>query len=188
MTAPREDLLERCIAWFAQHGVGDTSLRTLATAVGTSHRMLLYHFGTREGLLAAVVERVEQDERALLTHLLDHEPDAYAAGVRFWEHVADAATTFAPLYFELAGQAMQGQPWAASLRTWLSSGWTEALTDLWVALGRAPDEADELARANLAVVRGLLFDLALTGDRQAADDGMRRLGAALLPSTDRARR
>ena len=31
-------------------------------------------------------------------------------------------------------------------------------------------------RVNLAAVRGLLFDLALTGDRDAADAGMRLLG------------
>ena len=176
MSTARDELLARCVAWFAQHGVGDTSLRTLAAEVGTSHRMLLYHFGSREGLLAAVVETVEQGERDLLARLLLDEDDPYAAGIRFWEHVADSATTFAPLYFELAGHAMQGRPWAAGLRDWLADGWSEALTDLWTRLGRPREEAAELARVNLAAVRGLLFDLALTGDRTAADAGMRLLG------------
>jgi AcrR family transcriptional regulator len=141
--------------------------------------MLIYHFGSREGLLAAVVETVEQQERELLKRLLAETDDPYAAGLRFWEHVADAAATFAPLYFELAGHAMQGQPWAASLRGWLTTGWTEALTDLWVALGWSATEAANLARVNLAAVRGLLFDLALTGDRESADAGMRVLAAGL---------
>jgi AcrR family transcriptional regulator len=176
VSTARDDLLARCVAWFAEHGVGDTSLRTLASGVGTSHRMLIYHFGSREGLLAAVVESVELGERTLLEQLLAEVDDPYAAGQRFWEHVADSAATFAPLYFELAGHAMQGQPWAAGLREWLTTGWTAALTDLWTRLGRPPDEAAELARVNLAAVRGLLFDLALTGDREAADEGMRLLG------------
>lgn len=185
MSAARDELLARCVAWFAEHGVGDTSLRTLATNVGTSHRMLLYHFGSREGLLAAVVESVEQGERDLLQRLLSEVEDPYAAGLAFWDHVADAAATFAPLYFELSGHAMQGQPWAAGLREWLTSGWTQALTDLWIRLGRPAEEAAELARVNLAAVRGLLFDLALTGDRAGADDGMRVLAAGLgLPSRD----
>jgi AcrR family transcriptional regulator len=185
VSAAREDLLARCVAWFAEHGVGDTSLRTLATSVGTSHRMLLYHFGSREGLLAAVVESVEQGERDLLQRLLSEVDDPYAAGLAFWDHVADAAATFAPLYFELSGHAMQGQPWAAGLRGWLTTGWTQALTDLWIRLGRPADEAAQLARVNLAAVRGLLFDLALTGDRAAADEGMRVFAAALgLPSPD----
>jgi AcrR family transcriptional regulator len=186
VSAARDELLGRCVAWFAEHGVGDTSLRTLAANVGTSHRMLLYHFGSREGLLAAVVETVEQGERDLLQRLLTEVEDPYAAGFAFWDHVADAAATFAPLYFELSGHAMQGQPWAASLRQWLMSGWTEALTDLWIRLGRPADEAAELARVNLAAVRGLLFDLALTGDRAAADDGMRVLAVSLgLPSAEK---
>jgi AcrR family transcriptional regulator len=138
--------------------------------------MLIYHFGSREGLLAAVVESVELTERSLLEQLLTEVDDPYAAGLRFWEHVADSATTFAPLYFELAGQAMQGQPWAAGLREWLTTGWAEALTDLWSRFGHSPEEAAEVARVNLAVVRGLLFDLALTGDRDAADKGMRLVG------------
>jgi AcrR family transcriptional regulator len=179
VSAARDELLARCITWFAEHGVGDASLRTLAANVGSSHRMLLYHFGSREGLLAAVVKSVEQGERDLLQRLLHDVEDPYAAGLAFWDHVADAAGTFAPLYFELSGHAMQGQPWAAGLRTWLTSGWTEALTDLWIRLGRPSDEAVELARVNLAVVRGLLFDLALTGDRAAADEGMRVLAAGL---------
>lgn len=178
----RDDLLARCVAWFAANGVGETSLRTLATAVGTSHRMLIYHFGSREGLLGAVVESVEQGERAMLARLRQEHEDPYAAGEAFWEHVADAASTFAPLFFELSGHAMQGQPWAQSLREWLAHGWTAALTDLWVDLGHSPAEAAVQSRANLAMVRGLLFDLAVTGERAGVDRTMEwaaiRLGAA----------
>ncbi len=179
MSSARDALLGRCVAWFAENGVGDTSLRTLAAEVGTSHRMLLYHFGSREGLLSAVVEAVEQAERNLLQRLLLEVDDPYVAGVRFWEHVADAATTFAPLYFELAGQAMQGHAWGGALHDWLVDGWTAALTDLWLRLGHSPADAAQIARVNLAAVRGLLFDLALTGDRAAADAGMRFLAARL---------
>jgi AcrR family transcriptional regulator len=179
VSAARDALLGRCVAWFAENGVGDTSLRTLAAQVGTSHRMLIYHFGSREGLLAAVVETVEQGERDLLQHLVHEIDDPYVAGLRFWEHVADSATAFAPLYFELAGQAMQRQPWAGGLHDWLVDGWTSALTDLWVRLGHSPADAEELARVNLAAVRGLLFDLALTGDRPTADAGMRFLAERL---------
>jgi AcrR family transcriptional regulator len=175
-TDSRQRLLDATLEYVAEHGFGDMSLRQLASGIGTSHRMLIYHFGSREGLLAAVVETVEQGERDLLARLLLDEDDPYAAGLRFWEHVADSATTFAPLYFELAGHAMQGRPWATGLRDWLIDGWTDALTDLWTRLGLPRDEAAELARVNLAVVRGLLFDLALTGDRAAADAGMRLLG------------
>ncbi len=181
MTAPapsaRDDLLARAVAWFAEHGVGDTSLRTLATGIGTSHRMLNYHFGSREGLLGAVIEAVEHGEREMLARFLAEAEDPYAGAERFWAHVADAARTFAPLYFELAGHAMRGEPYAVGLRDWLSTGWNEPLTDLWRAFGYPEREAEVLARVNLATVRGLLFELALTGDRAGADAAMATMTA-----------
>ena len=51
---PRERLLEAAVDHFGRHGIGDTSLRGIAEALGTSHRMLIYHFGSREGLLSEV--------------------------------------------------------------------------------------------------------------------------------------
>ena len=96
------------VAWFAEHGVGDTSLRTLATGIGTSHRMLNYHFGSREGLLGAVVEAVEQAEHAALVELAATHDDPFEAGAAFWTRVADRAEVFAPLFFELSTHAMRG--------------------------------------------------------------------------------
>jgi len=175
----RDALLAKAVAWFAEHGVGDNSLRTLAAELGTSHRMLHYHFGSREGLLVAVVESVERAEKDMLARLLEEQDDPYTAGTAFWGHVADSAQTFAPLYFELAGHAMVGHAWARSLREWLTHGWTEALTRLFVSAGHPPVRAADLARMSLAMARGLTFELALTGDRAAVDAAM----AAFTEST-----
>ena len=57
--SPRERLLESVIQHFAEHGLADQSLRHIAEAIGTSHRMLLYHFGSKDGLLLEVVRAVE---------------------------------------------------------------------------------------------------------------------------------
>ena len=188
---PREQLLAKAVAWFAEHGVGDTSLRTLATGIGTSHRMLIYHFGSREGLLAAVVEAVEQGEHAALVELASSDLDPFEAGAAFWTRVADRAAVFAPLFFELSTHAMRGAPHAAGLREWLHTGWTTALRDSFVALGLPTDRAGTLALQSLAMARGLLFEVAVTGDRAAADTAMaswteqvRREAAALTTRTD----
>jgi AcrR family transcriptional regulator len=62
----RKQLLDALVDEFAAGGVGDRSLREVAAAVGTSHRMLLHHFGSREGLLIAVVEQAERRQMALV--------------------------------------------------------------------------------------------------------------------------
>ena len=56
----RDALLRRVVAAAADGGLARRSLRDLAAHVGTSHRMLIHHFGSRDGLLAAVVDAVER--------------------------------------------------------------------------------------------------------------------------------
>ena len=159
--AAREELLARAVAWFAEHGVGDTSLRTLATGIGTSHRMLNYHFGSRSGLLGAVVEAVERSEQEALLALAAETDDPFEAGALFWTRVADRAAVFAPLFFELSTHAMRGEPHAAPLRRWLGEGWLPALADLFRF---APPPAGWLGVSALTAVV-MLLGLQITRDR-----------------------
>lgn len=164
----RGDLLERVVSHVATHGVGDTSLRTLAEQVGTSHRMLNYHFGSREGLLAAVVETTWGHRQQELATLLTGSGDPYEVATAFWERLADEASRFGPLFFELAAAAMQGHPWAAGVHDWVDA-WAQTCADLFRRAGHEPDRAEVLARMTVAVTRGILFELSLTGDRATAD-------------------
>src|SRR5213592_758973 len=68
-TDTRERLLAAAVDYAAEHGLADLSLRTLAAALGTSHRILIFHFGSKEGLLVEVVRAVEAQQRALLDEL-----------------------------------------------------------------------------------------------------------------------
>ena len=172
--SPRDELLGRAVGWFAEHGIGDTSLRSLAAGIGTSHRMLNYHFGSREGLLGAVVEAVERAEQEALTSLLAEHDDPFTAGEAFWTRVADRAEVFAPLFFELSSHAMRDRPHAAPLRRWLEEGWTSTVRDAYRRAGADPELAASLALESLAMARGLLFELAVTGDRAAVDAAMAR--------------
>ncbi len=174
MSTSRDALLERAVAWFAEHGVSDTSMRSLASAVGTSHRMLHYHFGSREALLAAVLELVEREERAALDQFLAATDDPFDAASDFWHHVADSAETFAPLFFELSSHAMLRRSYAESWRVWLSDEWLEALARAYSRGGATPGQASTLAQLSLAQARGLLFELALSGDRPSVDAAMSR--------------
>lgn len=164
----REELLDRVVAWFVEHGVGDTSLRTVAAGVGTSHRMLHYHFGSRDGLLAAVVEASWVQQQGLLSSLLEEAEEPYDAAWAFWSRLADTADTFGPLFFELSAAAMHGHGWAESLRGWIDA-WIRTLAEFFRRVGHEPGRAEALARTALALTRGVLYDLALGGDRAHAD-------------------
>ena len=184
---PRERLLAGAIAHVAQHGVGEISLRSLATALGTSHRMLLYHFGSREALLIEVIRTVEEQQRAALAQILREEADAPPAEImrRMWARVADPALwPNERLFFEVYAQALQGSPHALPLLDGIVDAWVEPLAAL-VAPDRPPAEARAEARLGVAVVRGLLLDLLATRDRAAVDAAMERYIAAIAPPAHR---
>lgn len=179
-------MLVQVIDYFAVHGVGDISMRSLATEIGTSHRMLNYYFGSRDGLLSAVVEAVELDQRVLLDKALaasDGMPRARLE--RFWKEVSDVALTYGPLFFELSGHAMLRRPYAESLRQTLITPWLDTLEVIYRRSGYDRRRARVRARLNLAVARGLLFDLLVSGDRAGVDAAMRAYVRDSLPQRPR---
>ncbi|WP_073694999.1 TetR/AcrR family transcriptional regulator [Mycobacterium sp. ST-F2] len=58
--AKREQLLAAAAAILARTGVVDTSLRELAAQMGTSARMLVYYFGSKEHLILEVLTRQQR--------------------------------------------------------------------------------------------------------------------------------
>jgi AcrR family transcriptional regulator len=166
-SAAREALLDRCVTFLQEAGFGDLSLRDIATGAGTSHRMLNYHFGSREGLLAAVVGRIEAEQRAALDALSGSDLAPEEAARAFWHRVADPSLAPAVrLFFEIYVQALRGRDWTDGFRRAVIDAWE---SPLMAAFEGQPD-ARARARLSLAVGRGLLLDLLLTGDRAAVDE------------------
>ena len=153
----RQELLDAVVKECAERGIGDRSLRDVAAAVGTSHRMLLHHFGSRNEFLLAIVDEVERRQRALLPELPIQPAAAMAA---MWADLRrPELRPFERLFFECYARGVQGeQPFARML-----PGAVEA----WLADAAAADPA--LARLGLAVMRGLLLDLVGTEDDAGVD-------------------
>jgi AcrR family transcriptional regulator len=171
---PRQRLLEAAIEHIATRGVTDLSLRELAAAIGTSHRMLIHHFGNREGLWVEVIRAVEQHQRDSLATIV---PDPAASGGdamrQWWRHISDPALwPTERLFFELYGQALQGRPGTTELLDGIVDAWVEPAAEGFVAFGMEREEALAQARLGIAVSRGLLLDLLATGDRAAVDAAM----------------
>lgn len=171
-TQRRRQLLDALVDEFAAGGVGDRSLRDVAAAVGTSHRMLLHHFGSREDLLVAIVEEVESRQMALLPDLPTTPAESFAA---MWAHLRQPGLRQAErLFFECYSRAAQGEKPFARMVPGAVDGWLREVKE--VADGPV-DPA--LARLGLAVIRGLLLDLVATDD-DAGVDAAARAFAELL--------
>lgn len=164
MPEPRAQLLERIVAEVAANGLADRSLREVAEAAGSSHRMLLYHFGSRAGLVSAIVAYTEAGQRALLAELTAQVDDPAELVRALWARTsAPEMLPFVRLFFECV---------AVTGGEGLTDPWIELSTELSRRFGLAPDE-DEL-RLGVAVTRGLLIDVLATGDAGPATRSLDR--------------
>ena len=152
-------------------GIADLSLRELAAAIGTSHRMLLYHFGSREGLLVAVARAVEEAERARFLSWGMTAEDAR----RIWARLSDPALASAErLFFELYVQALLGRLGDKQFLDSTVEGWIAPVAAAMIEAGASEATARIDARLGMAVVRGLLLDLLATGDRDGVTEAFER--------------
>jgi AcrR family transcriptional regulator len=153
----RQQLLDALVDEFAAGGIGDRSLRDVAAAVGTSHRMLLHHFASRDELLLAIVEEVERRQMAILTDLPTEPADSFVA---MWAVLCQhELRPFERLFFECYSRGVQGEEPFVRMVPGAVDGW---LSEVDKAAGPTSDPA--LVRLGLAVTRGLLLDLVATND------------------------
>lgn len=155
----KERLLDACADHALAHGLPDR-LGPLVAATGTSARMLIYHFGTRDALLLDIVRRARQRQVDLFGDLLQARPDEpYTATLaRAWTSITGPdGQPYLRMFGLWRGSSAQ-QPWPGFRRA-ATTDWLRPLESSLGSLGRP-----ELATLVLAVMRGLLMDLDATGD------------------------
>lgn len=169
-SARRNELLEAAYRYALAHGLADLSLRPLADAVGSSPRVLLFLFESKDGLLRALLARARADELALLDRVgRPDRPAGLAPAVeRVWTWLA--AKEHRPLL------RLWAEAYARSLThpdgAW--AGFARATVDDWLGVlagFQAPSERDSEDGAvrrtlALAVLRGALLDLLATDDEE----------------------
>jgi AcrR family transcriptional regulator len=167
----RERLLEAAIDYVVGNGITDLSLRHLASELGTSHRMLIHHFGSKAGLWVAIVQEVERRQLEMAADLIPDPSASYADAMRaWWRHISDPSLwPNERLFFEVYGQALQGRPHTGALLDGIVDSWLGPITAMGTARGMSHETAEASARLSIAVTRGLLLDLLATGNRAGVD-------------------
>ena len=160
----RRRLLQACADHALAHGLPDR-LEPFALAAGTSPRMLLYHFSTKDALLREVLVEARARQRRDFEQLLRPRPgEAYLTTLSTaW---AGMTGVEGRAYLELFGRLRED----AEERLWpgfrlqATTDWLAPLAEGMSTLGHP-----ELATLVLAVLRGLILDLEATGDEQRTD-------------------
>lgn len=160
----RERILDACTDHALAHGLPDR-LGPLAAAAGTSSRMLIYHFGTRDALLREVLVRARRRQvEAFGAILALREGEPYLTTLaRAWpELTGPRSQPYLRMFGKLRDSA--GGPLWPGFRRTATTDWLEPLATGLASLGRG-----QLATVVLAMIRGLLLDLEATGDAARTD-------------------
>jgi AcrR family transcriptional regulator len=172
MASPRRvELLDSAYRYVLRHGLGELSLRPLAAAIGSSPRVLLYLFGSKEGLIRALLARARTDELALVRRA--PVGDLAEVTVQVWSWLADPEhRALLALWAEAYARSLiePDGAWAGfaadTVRDWLD-----------VLAVAQPDPHSPAATAErtmiLAVLRGAVLDLLATGDRDRTTAAVR---------------
>lgn len=164
----REELLERAYEYVLEHGLAEMSLRPLAATIGSSPRVLLFLFGSKDGLVRALLARARADELAFIEQMRVQEPEADLGMIirRTWQWLVDERhRRLLALWLEAYARSLAEPdgPWAGFAAQTVED-WLSLLTAAQPA-GRRRGRAGAAERTlGLCVLRGALIDLLATGD------------------------
>ena len=181
-TQARALILQHVVDHVLSEGLADLSLRPLGRAVGLSPRTLLYHFGSKEALVLAVVDEARRRQRALLEGWLrqsaEYDVGTLLLGAWRWLS-APRNDRFLRLFFETYAAGLQRRRRYGSFLRSAVDDWLEFFRKVLLAGGVEADRAANLATILVAVTRGLLLDLLATGDRARTDRAFRSFVLAI---------
>jgi AcrR family transcriptional regulator len=161
-SARRAELLEAAYGYVLANGLADMSLRPLAAAIGSSPRVLLLLFESKDELIRSLLARARADEMTLVADLRGAGGSglpAVTAAVWQWLAAPEHRAVLR-LWAEAYARSLTDPhgPWAGFARATVQD-WLDVLTG-------ASERADRTeATLALAVLRGALLDLLATGDR-----------------------
>ncbi len=145
-----------------EHGVIGLSLRPVAARIGTSDRMLVYHFGTRDALVAAIIEE-STDRSVAVVDALPAEPGVGAAVRVLWEqHRGGELDRCQRVYAQAAAQGLLGDDRSSAVVARVNAGWLACVARYLVRCGADPARAVRCAEFVDAAISGLHLDLYLT--------------------------
>jgi AcrR family transcriptional regulator len=171
--AHRARLLDRVSAYVLAHGVGELSLRPLAQAVGASPRTLLYHFGSKERIVIAVLQATRERQQAMLAQLSGELTTPLAICRAAWAAMSDPdAGPTLRLFFETYALALRHPERVPGFLESAVEDWLGFLAAPLIAAGMPSARARAHATVVLGGYRGFMLDFIATGDAQ-------RVGAAL---------
>ena len=181
-SARQDELLELAYRYVLAHGLADMSLRPLAKAIGSSPRVLLFLYGSKDALIRALLNRARADELAALDAFKKVEGAGLAHSARqVWDWLsAPDHRLLLGLWVEAYARSLVDPdgPWggfaAQTVQDWLG-----LLASTQPPARRRSRAGTAERTAVLALLRGAMLDLLATGDLARTSESVALLLDAL---------
>ncbi|MEO1085405.1 MAG: TetR family transcriptional regulator [Acidobacteriota bacterium] len=161
----RAEIVERVADHLVDRGHTGDSLRAVAAEVGTSARMLIHHFGTRDALIDAALRVARERQLKAARDALPPNSDVTVSLRSLWrwfEH--DETRRYFRLFEELESRERIKPSISASLAVRLGEDWRPIVAELFRHDARFAQDADVLAHLVVVTLRGLARDRAANAD------------------------
>jgi len=168
------ELLDAVVAYIARKGVAELSLRPLAKAVGSSPRVLLYHFGSKEQLVAKAIRQLRDRQRASFGRMREaryEQPSDVCRAIWRQMSAPESETTFR-LSLETFALALRHPKRYEEFLATSVEDWLEFLAEPLTRKGISLDAARAYATVVIAGFRGFLLDYCATHDRERVDQAV----------------
>ena len=166
----RAKLLDEIVEYILDHGLAGLSLRPLAAGVKTSPRMLLYFFGSKEGLISEVLAQIRLRQQADFVRAVSGTGRRKERFLRAWNTWSSPRRgKFWRFCFGVYGFALQNPRQFAEFLKRFIGDWLPPFEQALGAAGFPPERARSLATLSLAAMRGLQLDLLASGERARID-------------------
>jgi AcrR family transcriptional regulator len=170
----RQDLLEASIDYILEKGVADLSLRPLAAQVGSKARLLIYHFRSKDSLVAdAMIVVRDRVQKAFATVVKKDKKNTAPEIIRaFWLWATSSQhERYLRLFFEVHGLALQKPEQYGPYLEGAIASWVR-MTALVLPANLSQQKRRALATLAVGTVLGLLLDYLSSGNKKGATDAL----------------
>ena len=177
-SARRHQIVAAATDFVLEHGLIGLSLRPLAAALGTSDRMLLYHFTSKDDLVAAVL-RESNDRSIAQIRALAARGSVSEEVLALWSAMNEPDLDRCQrVYVEAAALGLLGQEPYASVVREANAAWARALADRLSEAGALRARVDRAVMLMDAAFMGFQLDLPVES-RPAVEVAVRDLADAV---------
>lgn len=165
------ELLDDVVGYLVKHGVAEMSLRPLARAVGSSPRVLLYYFGSKEELVVKALARLRERQRGTFSGLREAKYERPSDACRaIWKQMsAPQSEMLFKFFFETYALALRNPKRYRDFLKTAVEDWLEFVAAPLIRKGQTREEARAFATIVIAGFRGFMLDYCASHDRRRVD-------------------